>query len=299
MARVLFVEDEAALRSALASFLRLQGIDLVEAGSLHAARELLQSEPFELLVTDESLGDGRGSELVRSFAPSAERPVLIVTATPERIDDDVRAHPHVEVQRKPLRPAQLAAWIREHLPAAEPRTNEDLCTIWKRLVGAGLPSDEIDRILLVLLDLPGARLLDVRREGERLCLLVDAVEPVRWSQTAVDLGVDSWTTRHEDDSRHRVVVLPLPWRSQCERGRILDLAGCEGWDLARIESAVADAKLRGLRVVNLSSWHRLGLVLRGRGDLALDVFAASGAGSPERRMLWSVTAPAREAADGQ
>ena len=63
--RVLVVEDEAALRAAIVRLAREEGcLEVLEAGSLRAARELLPRLPAAI-ITDVVLPDGDAIELVR------------------------------------------------------------------------------------------------------------------------------------------------------------------------------------------------------------------------------------------
>jgi DNA-binding response OmpR family regulator len=78
--RVLIVEDEPTLRTALAAYLALRGVAVAEAGSLAQARSQLAGASFDALVVDVGLPDGDGLDLVA--AAGAER-ALVISALPD------------------------------------------------------------------------------------------------------------------------------------------------------------------------------------------------------------------------
>ena len=79
--RVLVVDDEADLRELLVITLGRMKLDATAADSLGAARRLLDSDRFDLCLTDMNLGDGTGLELLRHAAQTApDMPVAVITA---------------------------------------------------------------------------------------------------------------------------------------------------------------------------------------------------------------------------
>lgn len=87
MRRVLVVEDHGAFRQPLAFFLRrkLGAVDVIEAGSLAAARCHL--ETVDLMVLDLDLPDGRGETLIRELRAAHRKiPVLVLTASQDRLE---------------------------------------------------------------------------------------------------------------------------------------------------------------------------------------------------------------------
>ena len=76
MTRVLLIDDDDGNRLTLSALLEGEGFDVLEAGSFAEARKLLESPPpFALVLADQQLGDGLGSELlplVRSRLPQAK-----------------------------------------------------------------------------------------------------------------------------------------------------------------------------------------------------------------------------------
>jgi CheY-like chemotaxis protein len=65
-ARVLVVDDLAAIRELVSGALRRDGYDVISVGDTRAAAEVLGSTPIDLLITDLHLPDGDGSVLARS-----------------------------------------------------------------------------------------------------------------------------------------------------------------------------------------------------------------------------------------
>jgi two-component system response regulator HydG len=81
MAQILLVDDEASMRRVLAAILGEDGHVPVEAAGVTEARRLLETRPFDLVITDQKMPDGEGLSLVaaaREADPAL--PVVIVTA---------------------------------------------------------------------------------------------------------------------------------------------------------------------------------------------------------------------------
>ncbi len=76
MPRILIVEDEAIIRSALKRLLERHSYTVSEAGSAEEARELTPSE-FDLVISDLRLPGDPGTALIEAAAPA---PVLIMTS---------------------------------------------------------------------------------------------------------------------------------------------------------------------------------------------------------------------------
>ncbi len=78
---VLVVDDEADIRELLELSLVRMGLAVECAGSVAAAKQLLQSGRYDLCLTDMRLPDGDGVELVRFIgAQFADLPVAVITA---------------------------------------------------------------------------------------------------------------------------------------------------------------------------------------------------------------------------
>src|SRR6266481_3738061 len=78
---VLVIDDEADIRELLELSLVRMGLAVESAGSVAAAKQLLQSKRYELCLTDMRLPDGDGLELVRFIGVQcADLPVAVITA---------------------------------------------------------------------------------------------------------------------------------------------------------------------------------------------------------------------------
>ncbi|PYT58683.1 MAG: sigma-54-dependent Fis family transcriptional regulator, partial [Acidobacteria bacterium] len=78
---VLVVDDEADIRELLELSLVRMGLAVESAGSVGAAKQLLQSKRYDLCLTDMRLPDGDGVELVRFIgAQFSDLPVAVITA---------------------------------------------------------------------------------------------------------------------------------------------------------------------------------------------------------------------------
>jgi two-component system nitrogen regulation response regulator GlnG len=81
---VLIVDDEAKIRELLRRALAEEGHDVVALDSAAAARAMLGTRFFDVLLVDNLMPDGTGLDLIRSLietAPESERPqILMMTA---------------------------------------------------------------------------------------------------------------------------------------------------------------------------------------------------------------------------
>jgi len=79
--RVLVVDDEPDIRELLELTLVRMGLGVASAATLAEAKEHLQSERFDLCLTDMRLGDGDGIDLVRHISSlDIDLPVAVITA---------------------------------------------------------------------------------------------------------------------------------------------------------------------------------------------------------------------------
>ncbi|GLR64063.1 sigma-54-dependent transcriptional regulator [Marinospirillum insulare] len=75
MSKVLIVEDEGIIRSALRRLLERNGFQIAEAGTVAEARQLLAEQPFDLIISDLRLPGEEGTALINQ-----DIPVLIMTS---------------------------------------------------------------------------------------------------------------------------------------------------------------------------------------------------------------------------
>ncbi|WP_372792003.1 response regulator transcription factor [Paraconexibacter sp.] len=139
-ARVLLVDDDPAVRDAVARALRLERLDVTSAGDGQEALDLLSEQRFDTVVLDIAMPRVDGLEVCRRLRDIGDRtPILILTARDEVDDrvagldagaDDYLVKPFALRELK----ARLRALLRRlDVPAAasstaheEPLTFEDL-----------------------------------------------------------------------------------------------------------------------------------------------------------------------------
>lgn len=78
--RILLVEDDTLIASAVQDFLARAGHAVERAASLMAARELRRAVVFDLVLVDLGLPDGSGLDLVAEFR-SADDPAAVIVIT--------------------------------------------------------------------------------------------------------------------------------------------------------------------------------------------------------------------------
>lgn len=81
MSRLLLVEDDLDVRSAMEQMLADAGYEIETAETVLVADELLDHERFDLVVTDGRLPDGHGLRIA-TLAREKNIPALFVTAFP-------------------------------------------------------------------------------------------------------------------------------------------------------------------------------------------------------------------------
>ncbi|UFH48005.1 sigma-54-dependent transcriptional regulator [Pseudomonas sp. KNUC1026] len=116
MMKILLVEDDRALREALADTLTLAGHDFEAVGSAELALRAVADEPFSLVVSDVNMPGMDGHQLLaRLRASHPQLPVLLMTAhgAVERAVDAMRQGA-VDYLVKPFEPAALLALVARH-----------------------------------------------------------------------------------------------------------------------------------------------------------------------------------------
>jgi DNA-binding response OmpR family regulator len=85
--KVLLVEDDVELREALAENLRLNGMDVLEADTAAAFREVVRMERVDAAIIDINLPDASGFDLAHELSGDDDRPgIVMLTARTERHD---------------------------------------------------------------------------------------------------------------------------------------------------------------------------------------------------------------------
>lgn len=118
MARVLLVEDDPDVRPLLEHMMLSDGHQVTPAANVTVGGMLLESQPFDLLVTDVNLPDGSGL-ILADRARAANLKALVVTGYGLRLGPGMLA-PY-KYLLKPVRARELIAAISECLADGESR----------------------------------------------------------------------------------------------------------------------------------------------------------------------------------
>lgn len=115
--KILVVEDNELVRELLQAALSLRGHEVLAAGSIHEAEDILARQAVDLVVTDLGLPDGSGWQLVertRVQRPASELPILVLSGClpDERRLSEAGASGYL---MKPVSNAELAAKCSLHL----------------------------------------------------------------------------------------------------------------------------------------------------------------------------------------
>jgi two-component system response regulator RegX3 len=84
--RILVVDDEPAIRDAVAYALRAEGLDVDERADGRSALEAVDGDSFDLVVLDVMLGDLSGVEVCRRLRAHSDVPILMLTARDAEAD---------------------------------------------------------------------------------------------------------------------------------------------------------------------------------------------------------------------
>jgi DNA-binding response OmpR family regulator len=123
---VLVVDDEPTIREIVVGYLKRDGYRTLEAADGNRAREILESDPPNLVVLDVMLPGTDGLELCRWIRARSKLPVIMLTARGEESDRivglELGADDYVT---KPFSPRELTARVRTVLRRSEPAAAED------------------------------------------------------------------------------------------------------------------------------------------------------------------------------
>jgi two-component system KDP operon response regulator KdpE len=112
-ARILLVDDEAAIQKTVGPLLRARGYDVEIASTGAGALDVLADRPPDLIVLDLGLPDLEGTEVCRRIRTSSKVPIVVLSARGSETDKvnalDLGADDYVT---KPFGPEELLARIR-------------------------------------------------------------------------------------------------------------------------------------------------------------------------------------------
>jgi DNA-binding NtrC family response regulator len=149
--RVLLVDDDGVSRSTLARLLTARDACVVEAGSLEEAMRRLESEPFDLVISDQRLPRSSGVELlarVRHTWPAVARVLMSRRDDPEVAWDAINRAGVCYLLKKPwdghTLDDVLARGERVHAPSVPPREREHLpAGAFPEIVGESAPMQRL------------------------------------------------------------------------------------------------------------------------------------------------------------
>jgi two-component system, OmpR family, KDP operon response regulator KdpE len=128
-ARIMLVDDEAAIQRAVAPLLRSRGYDVFVAGTGHEALDLLDAQTPDLVVLDLGLPDLDGTEVCRRIRARSKVPIVVLSARGAEADKvnalDLGADDYVT---KPFGPEELLARIRVALRRVKSDEQEETGT---------------------------------------------------------------------------------------------------------------------------------------------------------------------------
>lgn len=116
MSKILLVEDDKSIVTALSDFLCTEGFGVNNASGQKDALELLKSEAFDLILLDVCLLDGNGFSLCAEIKNKYTIPVIFLTASSDEgsivTGLDIGADDYIS---KPFKPRELISRIKSVL----------------------------------------------------------------------------------------------------------------------------------------------------------------------------------------
>jgi PAS domain S-box-containing protein len=119
--RILLVEDEARVRNAMRTLLKLEGYDVVAAATAEEALLQLQEDTrFDLLVSDFHLeGTRTGTEVISAVRTALGQrfPAILVTGDTSSVVREIQGDGQLRIASKPINSGEFLNLIRSLLPA--------------------------------------------------------------------------------------------------------------------------------------------------------------------------------------
>lgn len=169
MARILLVEDEAAIADTIVYAMKTEGFEVKRVGLGREALSLLQAEQFDVLILDVGLPDQTGFDVCRELRKFSEIPLIFLTARGSEIDRVLGLEMGADdYMVKPFSPRELVARVRVCLRRSAAVENKSLASDQSKFkhdkpgqrieyMGQALPLTRYEYLLLSeLLSRPGA-----------------------------------------------------------------------------------------------------------------------------------------------
>lgn len=116
MTKLLLIEDDASIARSLTEFLQSEGFWVQNAPGQKKALQLLEQQPFDLVLLDISLADGNGFAVCSAIKDSYSLPVIFLTASSDEYSTvtgfNLGADDYIA---KPFRPRELVSRIKNIL----------------------------------------------------------------------------------------------------------------------------------------------------------------------------------------
>ncbi len=112
--RILVVEDEPGVRSAMRMLLKIEGFDVTAVATADEAVALLRTDPFDLLVTDYHLEKGRTGTQVIAAAREARGPefgAVLVTGDTSPAVRELPGDARLRITSKPINSDELLSLV--------------------------------------------------------------------------------------------------------------------------------------------------------------------------------------------
>ncbi|MCI8394401.1 MAG: response regulator transcription factor [Bacilli bacterium] len=122
--KILVCDDEALIREVIKEYLKLEGIEVMEAEDGNVALECIQKNDFDLIIMDIMMPKMDGYQAVRKIKEIKDIPVLMLSARGEEFDKlhgfDIGIDDYVT---KPFSPKELVARIKAITKRNEKNSN--------------------------------------------------------------------------------------------------------------------------------------------------------------------------------
>jgi CheY-like chemotaxis protein len=110
--RILLIEDDENVRILVHHVLASAGYAVDSAGTMADALKLLRSRPYDLVVADDRLPDGRGLELADLARAKGIRAVVLTAYALQLHKEELARY---DLLLKPMRPRELVAEVERRL----------------------------------------------------------------------------------------------------------------------------------------------------------------------------------------